>query len=241
MTEHRGEGGVVTRLMTRGRVSNTVAMLALLAVVVGYFLPWTNFTPSLEGLTGINKTVASRRAGEEAGAKAAGRLAQGEVLTGAEWAAALDHIAAEVNLDERQLRRLEIARIGVRLLPWATVLLCLILLLLAVPPARVAWLGPGAAVFGVAQSRLLSAFLLTLVLACALIVFLVGDMMLAGATLLGEEESRTGKGLILLCCGSGVAFVSAFVGFGAGRLRALIVAAVLVLGLGVLAWVRTHG
>jgi len=241
MTTGAGKEALVTRLMTRGRVGNGVAALALIAVLVGYFLPWTNLNPSLSSLVGVNEAVAIKRGTGSGRGEAALRLGRGEVVSGRDWAKALDHIGEEASLDERQLRRLGIARLLVRLLPWATALLTVILLLLAVPPHRVLWLGPVAVLFRAAQSRLFSAFLLTLVLTCSLLVFVVGDILLASATLLGEADSRTGIGLYLLCGGGGLAFVAAFLGFGPGRIRALLVSAGLLVGLTVLAWLQTRG
>lgn len=236
---------LVTKALVRhgGTRSSVLGIAASLALVIGYFLPWTATSGAIQSALGFDAraTIASRSSDPDTRA-AAERLAAGKAATGAQWAAILDAAEQDRRLEPRQQRAIEIARIGVVVLPYAAGALAILMLALAVAPGRAARLGmpPLAAALAIAQTRFVSAFLLVLTLALATLVFAVTGLLWASAELAGEADTETGTGLWLMIGGSGVAFLSAFFGYGPGRMRAVIWALVLVAGFcGFVAWFVT--
>jgi hypothetical protein len=226
-----------------GTRSSVIGIAASLALVIGYFLPWTATSGAIKGALGFDAraTIASRSS--DPGTRAAAeRLAAGKAATGAQWAAILDAAEKDRRLEPRQQRAIEIARVGIEVLPYAAGALTILMLALAVAPGRAARLGmpPMAAVLAIAQTRFVSGFLLVLTLALAMLVFAVTGLLWSSAELAGDADTETGEGLWLMIGGSGVAFLSAFFGYGPGRLRAVIWAMLLVAGFcGFVAWFVT--
>jgi len=227
-----------------GTVSGTIALLAAIALLVGYFLPWTSWSGTIRSALGVTQNEVLREASSrEKSAEAARRVSLGQAISGAEWAAMLDAVEESASLSETQERRIRVARLGVKMLPYAVGVLVLVLLALSVSPGRVARLGLGPVtwIVAVAQTRLISTLLLRLVLAASLIVFLTSALLVAGASVLGDGSERAGLGGHLMVAGSGVAFLSSLIGYGPGRIRALIVTAVLVIVILVGVYFYTRG
>lgn len=223
-----------------GSLTSLIGLLACAAILVGYFLPWTGLSPTVEDGLSISRTDVAREAAHlrrskgEQQAKPAQRLAEGARLSGSEWAQVLDEFANSEDLNEKQRRALGAAAVGVRALPFAAVILALLLLLLSIPPQKAmrAGLGPIAAVLTIAHLRFVAALLLTVVMAMGVIVAVVAVLLWKGATA-GEDPAGAGRGTQLMVAGGGVAFLSQFLGYGPGRLRALAFAILIVIALAV--------
>ena len=222
-----------------GSLTSVIGILACAAILVGYFLPWTGYSPAVEDGLAISKTDVAREAGK---LKAKGgqegivaqRLADGAQLTGGEWTQVLDDFEESADLNDKQRRALNAAHVGVRLLPFVAAALALLLLLLSIPPrlAMRAGLGPIAAVLTIAHLRFVAALLLILVMALGVIVSVVAFLLWKGASA-GEASEGVGRGVQLVAAGGGVAFLSQFLGYGPGRLRALLFAILLVVALAI--------
>lgn len=223
-----------------GSLASLLGLAACAAILVGYFLPWTGLSPTVEDGLSISRAEVAREAaklesseGEQEG-DPAGRLAAGVRLSGSEWAQVLDEFEESKDLTEKQRRALGAAKVGVHTLPFAAAILALLLLLLAIPPQKAmrAGLGPIAAVLTIAHFRFVAALLVTVVMAMGVLVAVVALLLWKGATA-GEEAAGAGRGIQLIVAGGGVAFVSQFLGYGPGRLRALLFAILIVVALGI--------
>jgi len=220
-----------------GSLTSLVGLAACAAILVGYFMPWTGDSPAVEDGLAMSKTDIAR---EAAKLKAKGgqdgnpgkRLAEGTQLTGSEWAQVLDDFEESADLNDKQRRALSAAHVGVRLLPFVAAALALLLLLLSIPPRKAmrAGLGPIAAILTVAHLRFVAALLLIVVMAMGVIVSLVAFLLWKGASA-GDATEGVGRGVQLMVAGGGVAFASQFLGYGPGRLRALLFAILLVVAL----------
>lgn len=227
-----------------GARSSTVGLLAAIALFVGYFLPWTAHSDLIEDGLGVDQRLlarASSGAGSGADADRATigeRLKAGEALSGRAWAELLDAVEQQGDLEPRQEIAVRFAGLGIQVLPYALGGLLVLLLLLGVPPARVMKFGggPAAGVLFVAQTRFASSFLVVVQLAFSLLIFLVSDTLWLSAKFLGEDESKVGTGLFLMVGGSALSLVAGFLGYGPGRLRAVLWAVLLVLAFAGFAW-----
>ncbi|MHC4972049.1 MAG: hypothetical protein ACYTG3_06930 [Planctomycetota bacterium] len=219
-----------------GSLTSVIGLAACAAILVGYFLPWTGLSPTVEDGLAMSKADVAREAAKiktsEKDGSAAQRLADGVKLSGSEWAEVLDDFADSRDLNEKQLRALGAAKVGIRALPFVAAALALLLLLLAIPPGKAmrAGLGPIAAVLTIAHLRFVAAILLTVTMAMGVVVALVAFLLWKGATA-GEDAAGAGRGVQLMVAGGGVAFLSQFLGYGPGRLRALLFAILLVIAL----------
>jgi hypothetical protein len=220
-----------------GSLTALIGLLACAAILVGYFMPWTGNSPAVEDGLAMSKTDLAR---EAAKLKAKGgpegnpgkRLAEGAQLTGSEWAQVLDDFEESADLNEKQQRALAAAHVGVRLLPFVAAALALLLLLLSIPPKKAmrAGLGPIAAVLAIAHLRFVAGLLLIVVMAMGVVVSVIAFLLWRGASA-GEASEGVGRGVQLMVAGGGVAFASQFLGYGPGRLRALLFAILLVVAL----------
>jgi len=224
-----------------GSLTSLVGLLACAAILVGYFLPWTGLSPTVEGGLAMSKAEIAREAAkikaqpkDDRDKTPAQRLAGGTRLSGNEWAQVLDDFEDSQDLNDKQRRALRAVHVGVRALPFAAAVLALLLLLLSIPPTKAmrAGLGPIAAILTVAHLRFVAALLLTVVMAMGVIVAAVAFLLWKGAGA-GESAAGVGRGIQLMVAGGGVAFLSQFLGFGPGRLRALLFAILLVVALGI--------
>lgn len=220
-----------------GSLSSVLGLAACAAILVGYFLPWTGHSPTVEDGLSISKADIAREAAKlegrgKAEGSAARRLAEGAQLTGSEWLSVLDEFEESADLTDKQRRALRAAHAGVRLLPFVTAALALLLLLLSIPPKKAmrTGLGPIAAVLTIAHLRLFAVPLLIVVMALGVVMAVVGFLLWRGASA-GEAADGVGRGVQLMAAGGGVAFLSQFLGYGSGRLRALLVAILLVVAL----------
>ena len=219
-----------------GSLTSLIGLAACAAILVGYFLPWTGLSPTVEDGLEISKADVAREAARiktsDKDGGAAQRLADGVQLSGSEWAEVLDDFADSKDLNEKQIRVLGAAEVGVRALPFVAAALALLLLLLSIPPKKAmrAGLGPIAAILTVAHLRFVAALLLTVVMAMGVIVAAVAFLLWKGATA-GDAAQGAGRGVQLMVAGGGVAFLSQFLGYGPGRLRALLFAILLVVAL----------
>jgi hypothetical protein len=221
-----------------GSLTSLIGLLACAAILVGYFLPWTGHTPVVEDGLAISKAELAREAAKlktkEKDGNVGQRLADGAQLSGSEWTRVLDEFEESRDLDDKQRRALRAAHVGVRLLPFVAAVLALLLLLLSIPPRKAmrTGLGPIAAVLTVAHLRFVAALLLIVVMALGVIVGVVALLLWKGAGA-AEASEGAGRGVQLLVAGGGVAFLSQFLGYGPGRLRALLFAVLLIVALGV--------
>lgn len=220
-----------------GSLTSVIGLAACAAILVGYFLPWTGFSPTVEDGLAMSKTDVAREAaklktkGKEDG-NVAQRLADGAQLTGSEWLSVLDDFEESKDLNDKQRRALTAAHVGIRLLPFVAAALALLLLLLSIPPRKAmrAGLGPIAAVLTIAHLRFVAALLLIVVMAMGVIVSVIALLLWKGASA-GEASEGVGRGVQLMVAGGAVAFLSQFLGYGPGRLRALLFAILLVVAL----------
>ncbi|MHC4550550.1 MAG: hypothetical protein ACYTEZ_17445 [Planctomycetota bacterium] len=240
-------GKEIAKRRPGGAGSSLIGLAACAAVVVGYFLPWTSLTPTIEGAVGLKQQQVARHASpgeqEKRGARAARRLSDGAAVSGADWAAVLDLAAEDESLTDRQRKVLDAAHLGVVALPYAAGALAVLLLLLSVPARTVlrSGAGPAAALFAIARLRWVNVLLLVLVMALGIAVGIVAGVLWAGAARAAETGDQLGRGVQLMAGGAGVAFLSAFLGYGRGRLRALLFAVILLVALVGLAAYGTRG
>jgi hypothetical protein len=219
-----------------GSLTSLIGLAACAAILVGYFLPWTALSPTVEDGISISKAEVAREAAKiktsDKDGSAVQRLADGVKLSGSEWAEVLDDFAESKDLNEKQQRAVGAAVVGIHVLPFVAAALALLLLLLAIPPrtAMHAGLGPIAAILTVAHFRFVAAILLTVTMAMGVVVAVVSFLLWKGATA-GEDPAGAGRGVQLMVAGGGVAFLSQFLGYGPGRLRALLFAILLVVAL----------
>jgi hypothetical protein len=219
-----------------GSLTSALGLLACAAILAGYSLPWTGHTPAVEDGLAISKADIAREAaklktkGKEDG-QVAGRLADGAQLTGSEWTRVLDEFEESQDLNAKQRRAIRAAHVGVRLLPFVAAVLALLLLLLSIPPRKAmrTGLGPIAAVLAIAHLRFVAALLLIVVMAMGVVVGVVALLLWTGASVADD----VGRGVQLMVAGGGVAFLSQFLGYGPGRLRALLLAILLIVALGI--------
>ncbi len=237
------EGSKLAQVVLRrgGARSSTVGLLAAIALLVGYFLPWTAHSGLIEDGLGVDQRLLARASSAAGGAEQRSlgeRLRAGEALSGQAWAELLDAVQDTGDLEPRQEVAVRFAGIGIEVLPYALGGLLVLLLLLGVPPARAMKFGggPAAGVLYVAQTRFASSLLVVVQLALSLLVFAVADTLWLSARFLGEEESRVGTGLFLMVGGSALSLVAGFLGYGPGRLRALCWALALVMAFAGFAW-----
>jgi hypothetical protein len=220
-----------------GSITSLIGLLACAAILVGYFLPWTGHSPAVEDGLQISKADVAREAAKR---KAQGgpdghpaqRLADGVQLSGSEWAQVLDDFGESQDLNEKQRRALGAAQVGVRVLPFAAAALILLMLLLAIPAGKAmrAGLGPIAAVLTIAHLRFVAALILTVAMALGVIVAVVSFLLWKGASA-AEDGAGVGRGIQLMVAGGAVAFLSQFLGYGPGRLKALLFAILIVVAL----------
>lgn len=222
-----------------GSLTSALGLLACAAILAGYFLPWTGHTPAVEDGLAISEADVAREAaklkmkGKEDG-QVAGRLADGAQLTGSEWTRVLDEFEESQDMSVKQRRAIRAAHVGVRLLPFVAAALALLLLLLSIPPRKAmrTGLGPIAAVLAIAHLRFVAALLLIVVMAMGVVVGAVATLLWTGASA-AEASDDVGRGVQLMVAGGAVAFLSQFLGYGPGRLRALLLAILLVVALGI--------
>lgn len=210
-----------------------IGMVASIALVVGYFLPWTSDSSLIESaFAGTGREIAKGASKDEAAAGAVAKLREGQAISGAAWASILEAALASGDLDERQQRRVSIAENTLEYLPWVTGGLALLLLMLSLPAAKVARLGglPASTILGIVQSRLIAGILMPIVMLLGLVVLTTMGTVMAASKLSEDDPGRTGIGVLLMVGGSAVALLSGFFGFGPGRFKALLVVLILYLG-----------
>jgi len=231
---------VVKHIPDRRR-SSTIGLLASLAVVLGYFLPWTPLTPLLEESLGLDTRLVARSAGkggEKEHIDLADRLRRGEAISGNDWAKLLETVEEQGGLDDANQRIVRAAKVGVAVLPFTAGVLALLLLASSVAPGRAVKMGlaPLAGVLAVAQSRWVSGFVSLLTMSFATLVVATAGTLWGAATRMEDGVDKVGLGIQLLAGGSGVALLTAFLGHGPGRLRALLWSwLLLAIGVGALA------
>jgi len=217
-----------------------IGLLACVAMLVGYFLPWVSLSPELSGRIGVSAAEvraeaadAKKRGGEDAERGGiAERLAEGVRLAGSEWKTAVGLLEEDRDLTERQRRTLGLMSLGLDLLPFVAVAMAVLLLLMSIRPrtAMKAGGGPLALVFGAARIRSLRVVLLVLAMLLGLVTALTGALLWL-ATRAAPPEAGLGKGVLLLSAGGVLALVGVFLGYGRGRLRALLAAILLLVAL----------
>ena len=213
-----------------------LALLACVAILVGYYLPWVSLSGALAGRIGLSRDEvkaeakeAKQRGGDEAGsAEKAARLGEGLRLAGSEWASVAQLLKDDKDLSERQRNVLGLMGLGLIVLPFAAGAMAVLLLLMSVRP-RTAFrsgAGPLTLAFVVTQWNWLRFLLLSLTMALGLVTAGTGGVLWL-ATRASGPEGQAGLGVALLAAGGVVALVGTFLGYGRGRLRALLVAALL--------------
>jgi len=205
-------------------------------MIGGYFLPWTPHTKMIGGSVGMSKERVTRRIRDKQDTEdskaqhtAVNRLVAGQTLSGSQWMSLFDAMEGDKTLNEAQQRVFTTTKASLLVLPIGTGVLLVLMLLLTVPAKRAmqAGAGPVAAILAVAKAKPVAGLIFAVSMAIGLVVAAFAVLLWVGLNKADISE-EVGLGLKLIAGGAALSFFSSFLGYGPGRIGALVFALVLI-------------